>query len=157
MKELMGRRQANKPFIILYEGFRHICNSFILSLKIIFKDQILKKIIVMRILLLFLVSLPVFCGAQVNRSANEVARESVQAYIGTKLFRDMGYKPGDYGELKSQEDRENYIAWSLIHQFEITDSQFVADKRIAIRKTYNFSFYLDKKLKVIRAESYYRE
>ena len=111
----------------------------------------------MRILLLSLISLPFFCGAQINRSANEVARERVQEYIGTKLFKDLGYKPGDYGELTSQKDRENYIAWSLNHQFEITDSQFVADKRIAVRKTYSFSFYLDKKLKVIKAESYYRQ
>ena|SRR5688572_11944814 len=111
----------------------------------------------MRILLLSFLCLPFFCGAQVNRSANEVARERVQEYIGAKLFKDLGYRPGDYGELKSQNDRENYIAWSLTHRFEITDSQFVADKRIAVRKSYNFSFYLDKKLNVIKAESYYRQ
>jgi len=111
----------------------------------------------MRLLLLSLLSLPLLCNAQINRSANEVARERVQEYIGTKLFKDLAYKPGDYGKLKSQKDRENDIAWSLTHQFEITDSQFVADKRIAVRKTYNFSFYLDKELKVIKAEGYYRE
>jgi len=111
----------------------------------------------MRILLLSLFSLPFFCGAQINRSANEVARERVQEYIGAKLFKDLEYKPGDYGELKSQNDRDNDIAWSLSHKFEITDTQFVSDKRIAVRKSYNFSFYLDKKLKVIKAERYYRE
>jgi len=49
------------------------------------------------------------------------------------------------------------IAWSISHQFEIVDSQFVADKKVAVRKPYYFSFYLDKKLKVVAAESFYRQ
>ena len=64
---------------------------------------------------------------------------------------------GEYGELQPQDDRESYVAWSITHQFEITDSQYVANKRIPVRTTHNFSFYLDKKLKVIKAEGYHRE
>jgi len=115
------------------------------------------KIIIMRILLLSLFSLPFIAGAQVNRSANEVARESIQEYICQKLFKNQAYAAGQYGDLQPQTDRETYVAWSITHQFEITDSQYVSNKRIPVRTTYNFSFYLDKKLKVIKAEGYHRE
>src|SRR4026209_1023338 len=111
----------------------------------------------MRILLFSLLSLPFFAGAQINRSANEVARESIQAYISQKLFIHQAYMAGEYGELQPQDDRESYVAWSITHQFEITDSQYVANKRIPVRTTHNFSFYLDKKLKVIKAEGYHWE
>jgi len=111
----------------------------------------------MRILLLSLFSLPCFAGAQINRSANEVARESIQEYICQKLFKNQAYAAGQYGDLQPQNDRETYVAWSITHQFEITDSQYVSNKRIPVRTTYNFSFYLDKKLKVIKAEGYHRE
>ena len=111
----------------------------------------------MRILLLILVSSPLFCIAQINRSANEVARERVQEYICQKLFKNQLYDAGNYGELTVENNRDNHIAWSLTHQFEMTDSQFVADKRIAVRKNYSFSFYLDKKLNVIKADGYHRE
>jgi hypothetical protein len=114
------------------------------------------KIIVMRIMLLLLV-IPFFAKGQVNRSANELARENVREYIVTKLFKDLSYKPVSYTELKFQKQPHIDIAWSMNHQFEIVDSQFVADKKTAVRKAYYFSFYLDKKLKVVTAESYYRQ
>ena len=111
----------------------------------------------MRILLLFLLGAPFLSMAQIDRSANELAREKVQEYIVTKLFKDLPYKPVSYGNLKSQKQPQAEIAWSINHRFEIVDSQFVADKKIAVTKPYYFSFYLDKKLKVVAAESYYRE
>ena len=111
----------------------------------------------MRILLFSLLCLPFLCNAQINRSANEVARERVKEYIATKLFKDQVYKPVSYGELIPQKQRDTGLAWLLTHQFEITDSQFVADKKIAVRKAHSFSFYLDKKMKVIAAESYRTE
>ena len=111
----------------------------------------------MRILLLSLFSLPFFAGAQINRSANEVARESIQEYICQKLFKNQAYAAGQYGDLQPQNDRETYVAWSITHQFEITDSQYVSNKRVPVRTTHNFSFYFDKKLKVIKAEGYHRE
>ena len=117
----------------------------------------INKIFVMRTLLFSLFSLPFFAGAQINRSANEVARESIQEYISQKLFRNQPYTAGAYGELQAQNDRETDVAWSITHQFEITDSQYVANKRMPVRTTHNFSFYLDKKLKVIKAEGYHRE
>ena len=115
------------------------------------------KIIVMRILLLLLLGIPFFSKGQINRSANELARENVKEYIVTKLFKDLAYKPGSYTELKSQKQPHVDIVWSMNHQFEIVDSQFVAEKKTAVRKAYYFSFYLDKKLKVVTAESFYRQ
>ena len=109
------------------------------------------------LLLLFLLNFSFFSNAQVNRSANELAREKVSEYIVTKIFKDLLYKPVSYSELKPQNQPHVDIAWSINHKFEITDSQFVADKKIAVTKPYFFSFYLDKKLKVVTAESYYRE
>ena len=111
----------------------------------------------MRILLFSFLTLPFFAGAQINRSANEVARESIHEYISQKLFKNQEYTAVQYGELQVQFDRQSYIAWSITHQFEIMDSQYVSNKRMPVRTTYNFSFYLDKKLKVIRAEGYHRE
>jgi len=115
------------------------------------------KIIVMRILLLLLLGVPFFAYGQVNRSANELARENVKEYIVTKLFKDLAYKPVSYTALKSQKQPHIDIAWSINHRFEIVDSQFVADRKTAVRKAYFFSFYLDKKLNVVTAESFYRQ
>lgn len=115
------------------------------------------KIIVMRILLLLFLGIPFFSKAQVNRSANELARENVKEYIVSKLFKDMPYKPVSYTNLKSQKQPQVDIAWTMNHKFEIVDSQFVADKKTAVTKAYYFSFYLDKKLNVVTAESFYRQ
>ena len=111
----------------------------------------------MRILLLLLIVIPFFAKGQFNRSANELARENVKEYIVTKLFKDLSYKPVSYSELKSRKQPHIDIAWLMNHKFEIVDSQLVADKKIAVRKAYYFSFYLDKKLKVVTAESFYRQ
>lgn len=108
----------------------------------------------MRILLLVLVFLPCAANAQINRSANELARERIKDYVRTRLFKDAAYQSVSYSDLKEQNIPRSDIAWSISHRFEIIDSQFVADKRIEVRKPHRFSFYLDKKLNVISAESY---
>ena len=111
----------------------------------------------MRILLLIFISFPFFSKAQINRSANELARERIQEYIVTKVFKDLPYKPMSYGELKSHSQPRSEMAWSINHKFEIVDSEFVADKKIAVTKPYDFSFFLDKKLNVIGAENFHQE
>ena len=111
----------------------------------------------MLILLVFLLRLPVILNDQINRSANELARENVKDYIVTTIFKHLAYIPISYSELKSHQQPKMDIAWSMSHQFEIVDSQFVSDKKVAVRKPYYFSFYLDKKLKVVAAESFYRQ
>jgi hypothetical protein len=115
------------------------------------------KLTVMRVLFFLLISFPFYLKAQINRSANELAREKVADYIVTKLFKDLTYQPVSYGELKESKQPQSDINWVIRHNFEIIDSQFVADRKIAVRKPYSFSFYLDKKLKVLTAESFYRD
>ncbi len=111
----------------------------------------------MRVLFILLMSFPIYLKAQINRSANELAREKVKEYIVTKLFKEGSYHPVSYSELKESKQQQTDINWSIRHNFEIIDSQFVADKKIAVRKPYSFAFYLDKKLKVLTAESFYRD
>jgi len=111
----------------------------------------------MRILLVLLLGPPFFSTAQINRSANELAREKVQEYVVTKIFKDLHYKPVSYSELRPQRQDHSEITWFISHKFEITDSKYVADKKIAVRKPYFFYFYLDKKLKIVAAGSYYYE
>jgi hypothetical protein len=111
----------------------------------------------MRILFIFFITIPFFGQTQINRSATELAQERIHEYIVTKIFKDMLYKPVSYGSIKAQQDPQSRISWSIGHQFEIIDSQFVADKKTAVKKPYYFSFYLDKKLKVVIAQSYHVE
>jgi hypothetical protein len=111
----------------------------------------------MRVVIFLLLIFPFVSNAQVNRSANELARERVEEYIVTKLFKDSVYRPGSFSQLKSRKQPQSEIVWSINHKFEIIDSQFVADKKVAVTRPYYFSFYLDKKLKVLTAESFYRD
>lgn len=111
----------------------------------------------MRLLLLALIASPFFSNAQINRSATELAHERIREYIITKVFKDMPYKPVSYGKLQPQKQPQSEITWSISHRFEISDSRFVADKKTVVQKPYYFSFYLDKKLKIISAQSYYAD
>jgi len=108
----------------------------------------------MRIILIFLLVLPAFLNAQINRSATEFAQEKIEEYIKNKLFKDQPYKPVSFGELKPSAGSNREIAWSIEHTFGITQIQVVSDKRTAVQKLYRFAFYLDKKMKIYKAESF---
>jgi len=111
----------------------------------------------MRITLLLLLLFPAILEAQINRSASELAKENIQEYVTSKLFNGHQYQPLSYGELRSRDDKNQEIIWTITHKFEITETETHADKKISIQKPYNFIFYLDKKMKVRRADSYYLE
>lgn len=106
----------------------------------------------MRKTLLLLLVFPSFLNAQINRSATELAREKIREYIETKLFKDMPYQAVSYGEMKSYKEPNSAITWTIVHDFEITETQMIADKKIAVKKPYHFYFYLDKRIKVLRSE-----
>jgi len=100
--------------------------------------------------------LPVFASSQINRSAKELASEQVREYITAKLFKDLSYKPVSFGQIKSFEDKRTLeIAWTIEHRFEITDTRKTSDQKTAVVKEYKFQFYLDDKMKVVRADSYF--
>ena len=107
----------------------------------------------MRIFLIIALAFPVFLHAQINRSATEFARENIQGYIENKLFKDQSYKPVSYSELHSSEKPNREIVWSIQHIFEIMETRVISDRKVSFPKQYKFSFYLDKKMNVLRAES----
>jgi hypothetical protein len=111
----------------------------------------------MRITLFLLLLLPAVLHAQINRSATELAKENIQQYVTSKLFSGHQYQPVSYGELKLREEKNQEVIWSITHKFEIAQTETHADKKISVQKPYNFIFYLDKKMKVRGAESYYLE
>jgi hypothetical protein len=110
----------------------------------------------MRSILFIFLAVPFLTTAQINRSAREFAGEQVQEYITTKLFRDLTYRPVSFGDIKTYDDKKNKeIFWTIVHTFEVTDKPKTFDQKAATTKQYKFLFYLDDKMKVIRADSYF--
>lgn len=106
----------------------------------------------MRIIFIALLLLPLAANAQINRSAKELAGDNIKDYINNKIFRGHTYKPLSYGELKPHKDNTD-IAWTIEHRFEISEtSQMPVHKTADVQQDYKFIFYLDKKMKVLKAE-----
>jgi hypothetical protein len=106
----------------------------------------------MRSILFFVLLLPFFATAQINRSAREFAGEQIKEYVTTKLFKGLSYKPVSFGQLRERKEKNNTeIAWAIEHEFEMTDQK---DQKTISPKTYKFLFYLDGKMKVLRAETF---
>jgi hypothetical protein len=105
-------------------------------------------------LLLFL---PAIINGQINRSATEFAKENIQQYVTSKIFAGHHYQPISYGELKSRKERNPDIVWAIEHKFEITETQIDDAKKQPVEKSHRFMFYLDRKMKVRRAETFYSD
>ena len=98
---------------------------------------------------------PFLSAAQVNRSANEVAQSVAREYIVNKVFRDKAYKPVWYGPLRERVDKKDGTNWIIEHRFEIADKQPSSfNNQANPKKEYAFTFFLDKRMKILRAESY---
>jgi hypothetical protein len=110
----------------------------------------------MRSLLFLLLAFPLFSDAQINRSATQFASEQLKEYVVTKLFKNQPYKAVSFEELKArQKVKDSEITWTLGHKFEITESREFYNSKTAVPKVYNFLFYLDDKMKVLKAESFF--
>lgn len=97
--------------------------------------------------------LPFIAKAQINRSASELAHENIKEYINTKIFKGRSYKAVSYGQLKENRVYNTDILWALDHRFEIGEAPNRSDKVIAVtQQPYRFIFYMNKKMKVVRAE-----
>src|SRR4051794_30213152 len=107
----------------------------------------------LRYFTLLLILLPLLGTAQINRSANELAHETVSNYIKQKLFSNAPYNAGKYGELQPYGRKNGEMVWMISHDFEIMEPTFTTDKRLLQARQCHFMFYLDKKLKVVRADS----
>jgi hypothetical protein len=112
---------------------------------------------VMRRIAFLLSFLPAVVNAQINRSATELAKENIQEYITEKIFNGRQYQPVSYGELKPRKEGNPDIVWSIEHKFQITETQTDSDKKTLLQKPYKFIFYLDRKMKVLRAETFYSD
>jgi hypothetical protein len=150
----MSLQASNQPFILLKHKSPVVVVNLISYRSLLIPPEIILKTFVMRIILfLFLIS-PFVCHAQINRSANELAHEKVQAYITSKLFKTGSYKSFSYGELKPEKGNRAGIAWTIEHKFEIAATTEASPKNSTdVQQPYKFIFYLDKKLKVLQAEN----
>jgi hypothetical protein len=108
----------------------------------------------MRQILIIIMLLPLIAQSQINKSARQFAGERVGEYVSTKLFKDLAYKPLSFGQITERHEKDLDIAWTIEHTFEITDTQFIADRRMPVVKSYRFMFYLDRQMRVKRAETY---
>jgi len=110
----------------------------------------------MRYLLFSLILLPMFTGAQINRSAKELASEQIQEYVTTKLFKDLSYKPVSFGQLKTFQDKKDPdVTWTIEHKFKVAEPRRLTDQKSVAPKEYTFQFYLDDKMRVVKADSYF--
>lgn len=110
----------------------------------------------MRSLLFVAILLPCLAGAQINRSARELASEKVREYISQKLFKNKTYKPVSFGDIKMVGDKRSDIVWTIVHQFEISEGGSQSfDNSAAYSQRHKFLFYLDEKMKVLKAETSY--
>ena len=94
----------------------------------------------MRITLFLLFVAPLFLHAQINRSAKELACEKVHEYIVTRLFKNMPYKSVSYGELKPYDQVRSETAWTIEHNFEITETKLVQDQEGFFRQALSLLF-----------------
>ena len=106
--------------------------------------------------LLLLLAFPFVTSAQISRSANEHARETTREYLTDKLFKGKEYKPGWYGNIQPTGDKRSYVVWKLEHKFVIADSSKSGFEKTDVQKTsYHFQFFLDNRMKVVKAESFF--
>jgi len=101
-----------------------------------------------------LCTFPALSNGQINRSATELAKENIHEYVTDKIFKSHAYQPISYGELKSVGTKDREVKWSIVHKFEIPETQREADKKVEVQKPYDFIFYLDDKMRVLGARSY---
>jgi len=108
----------------------------------------------MRMIFLFLV-IPIMVHAQVNRSASLLAHENIQEYVRSKLFKDQPYNPNSFGDLKPQKEGHSETAWIMEHKFQVTEkvSKGPTQPVSTDNHAYWFFFFLDKKMRVVKAES----
>ncbi|HJW18054.1 MAG TPA: hypothetical protein VJ499_13070 [Flavisolibacter sp.] len=107
----------------------------------------------MRIILLFLVY-PFVAHTQVNHSASQLAHENIQEYLTTKIFKDQPYYPRSFGALKTQKEAHEETAWIMEHKFQVAEKPGKENNQAAPDShLYRFYFFLDKKMRVVKAES----
>ena len=109
----------------------------------------------MRTLFILLLLAPFVATAQINRSANELARETTKEFVVKKLFKGQAYQSVSYGELKPYKTDDIDIEWMIEHRFETKRPASSFDKNAnSVKTAHRFIFFLDHQMKVKKAESY---
>jgi len=93
-------------------------------------------------------------NSQLNRSALELARENAQDFLSSKIFKNKDYHPMTFSNLEPYKQYSPDISWVLEHRCEVGNETHYSGRDTTIYTTYKFVFYLDRKLKVFRAESF---
>lgn len=94
-------------------------------------------------------------AGQVNRSARELAKENIGDYLSQRLFRGSRIDGLTFQDLKAYTSRnKTEIAWLISMGCFIEEQEFRGEKMRTVRRPYAFTFYLDRKMAVKRAESY---
>lgn len=96
---------------------------------------------------------PLITSAQINRSAAELAKETIKEYVTTKLFSDAEYKPLKFDSIRAWPERRSDIEWTIAHEFEIRRKRSSYSNEERKPELYKVLFYLDKQMKVLRSES----
>lgn len=99
---------------------------------------------------LFLFLLPLSATAQMNRSASQLARENIEAYLKGKIFRTEPYRSYTFGTLKPATLAEPEIVWTMEHRFGIQEKR---ENDASVWKPHYFVFYFDKKMKILMTKS----
>jgi len=107
----------------------------------------------MRILFLLLLIIPFCTKAQINKSAIQLARDNVDEYVKSKLFRSKFYTSVSYGLLKERKDIDKETVWEMDHVFVIEEKHTVGSNPATSKQEYNFTFYFDSKMNITKAES----
>jgi hypothetical protein len=108
----------------------------------------------MKKILFLLLIIPAVVNAQFKRSATELAKETIRDYLTGRLFKNSSYQSIHYGQINACKEKDPEVVWSIEHEFEISSNQPGANKKDSVQKIYRFIFYFDKKMKVLRAESF---
>jgi hypothetical protein len=111
----------------------------------------------MKILLIALLIFPILSRAQNKRSAKELAKENVNEYLVSSVFKTRPYKEVSFGELKSFGDKLSDVIWVIDNQVETTETRKLSDTiSKEVKQLYNFRFYLDRKFHVLTSDCHFR-
>lgn len=114
------------------------------------------KTFLMRALYFLLLLLPLVAGAQNKKSAHDLANENVMQYLSDKIFRSKAFRPLTAGEVEAFKMAGTGIRWKMTYNLS-SDENPAAEARDSTRgQLYNFTFYLDRQMQVVLAESVHR-
>ena len=110
----------------------------------------------MKIIWLAFFILPTIAKAQFKKSTQELAAENITKYLTSSVLKDRVFRMVSPGEIKTFNSKDSDIYWMVEQQVETTDAQKISDTATkTIKQLYNFTFYLDRKLEVLKSDCYY--